>query len=123
MSVHGGAGGLTNPPPRDTWDTTGYGHQAGGTHPTGIHYCFLKYLLLNFIKLSRFDLIRNTPGLFFATKRKTSHSIDAIARPYKSFNILLYSALVEFRIGIRQKYMANSSKDHLKFISKSYNYK
>ena len=50
-------------------------------------------------------------------------AIDAIARPYKSFNILLYSALVEFRIGLRQKYMANSSKDHLKFISKSYNYK
>ena len=24
-------------PPRDTWDTTGYGKQAGGTHPTGMH--------------------------------------------------------------------------------------
>ena len=25
--------------PRDTWDTTGYGQQAGGTHPTGIYSC------------------------------------------------------------------------------------
>ena len=27
--------------PRDTWDTTGYGQQAGGTHPTGMHSFFL----------------------------------------------------------------------------------
>ena len=25
--------------PRDTWDTMGYGQQAGGTHPTGILSC------------------------------------------------------------------------------------
>ena len=24
---------------RDTWDTTGYGQQAGGTHPTGMYTC------------------------------------------------------------------------------------
>ena len=24
-------------PLRDTWDTTRYGQQAGGTHPTGMH--------------------------------------------------------------------------------------
>ena len=24
-------------PPRDIWDTMGYGQQAGGTHPTGMH--------------------------------------------------------------------------------------
>ena len=27
--------------PRDTWDTMGYGQQAGGMHPTGRHSCFL----------------------------------------------------------------------------------
>ena len=27
------------PPPRDTWNTTGYGQQAGSTHPTGMHSC------------------------------------------------------------------------------------
>ena len=27
-------------PPRDTCDTTGYGQQAGGTHPTGMYSCF-----------------------------------------------------------------------------------
>ena len=29
------------PPPllRDNWDTTGYGQQAGGTHPTGMDAC------------------------------------------------------------------------------------
>ena len=26
-------------PTRDTWDTTGYGQQVGGTHPTGMHSC------------------------------------------------------------------------------------
>ena len=26
-------------PPLDTWDTTGYGQQAGGTHPTEMHSC------------------------------------------------------------------------------------
>ena len=25
------------PPPQNTWDTTRYGQQAGGTHPTGIY--------------------------------------------------------------------------------------
>ena len=25
--------------PRDTWDTTGYGQQVGGTHPTRMHFC------------------------------------------------------------------------------------
>ena len=27
-------GGLGRPPPPDTWDTTGFGQQAGGTHLT-----------------------------------------------------------------------------------------
>ena len=31
--LHPGTG---RPPPRDT---TGYGQQAGGTHPTGMHSC------------------------------------------------------------------------------------
>ena len=26
-------------PPRHTWDITGYGQQAGGTHPTGMLSC------------------------------------------------------------------------------------
>ena len=31
---------LGRPPwPPDTWDTTGYGQRAGGTHPTGMHSC------------------------------------------------------------------------------------
>ena len=25
-----------HPPPRDTWDTTGYGQQEAGTYPTGM---------------------------------------------------------------------------------------
>ena len=29
--------GRGNPAPPETWDTTGYGQQAGGTHPTGMH--------------------------------------------------------------------------------------
>ena len=31
--------GQTPPPPRDTWYTMGYGQQAGGTLPTGMHSC------------------------------------------------------------------------------------
>ena len=27
--------------PQDTWDTTGYGQRAGGTHPTGILSCLI----------------------------------------------------------------------------------
>ena len=30
-------GGLSRP--QNIWDTVGYGQQAGGTHPTGIHFC------------------------------------------------------------------------------------
>ena len=29
-------------------DTTGYGQQAGGTHPTGMHTCFRFCLTINF---------------------------------------------------------------------------
>ena len=32
-------GGWADPPPQDTWDTTGYGQH--GTHPTGILSCLL----------------------------------------------------------------------------------
>ena len=32
-----GGGGQT--PSQDTWDTMGYGKQAGGTHPTGMIFC------------------------------------------------------------------------------------
>ena len=38
-SAYKGAGSATPLPP-DTWNTTGYGHQAGGTYPTGMHSCF-----------------------------------------------------------------------------------
>ena len=31
--------GIWQRPRRDTWDTTGYGQQARGTHPTGMHSC------------------------------------------------------------------------------------
>ena len=31
--------GVNQTPTRDTWDTMGYGQQAGGTHPTGMHSC------------------------------------------------------------------------------------
>ena len=38
-------GGLGTPRPSDT---TGYGQRAGGTHPTGIHSCFVVvFLILN----------------------------------------------------------------------------
>ena len=35
-------GWVGQPPPhsRDTWDTTGYGQQAGGTHPTRMYSCW-----------------------------------------------------------------------------------
>ena len=33
------------PPCRDTWDTAGYGQQAVGTHPTGMHSCSEMLLL------------------------------------------------------------------------------
>ena len=39
-------------PPSPPWDSMGYGQQAGGTHPTGMHSCFhfvltflLKYII------------------------------------------------------------------------------
>ena len=34
VCIHGGL-----PPGGDTWDTMGYGQEAGGTHPTGMHSC------------------------------------------------------------------------------------
>ena len=37
-------GGLASPLP---WDTTGYSKQAGGTHPTGMHYCLISFRKLN----------------------------------------------------------------------------
>ena len=33
--------------PQDTWDTTGYGHQAGSTHQIAIHSCSVFFLLQN----------------------------------------------------------------------------
>ena len=42
--------GLGRPPPLDTWDTMGYGQQAGSTHPTGTHSCYLQQLLLKWLK-------------------------------------------------------------------------
>ena len=45
-----------DPPLRDTWDTTGYGQQAGGTHPTGMYSCFQ-----DMIKKQSFNLTK----LFF----------------------------------------------------------
>ena len=32
-------GGRWTDPPPDIWDTTGFGQQADGTHPTGMHSC------------------------------------------------------------------------------------
>ena len=36
-------GGLGRPPS----DTTGYGQRAGGTHPTGMHFCLLAIVIFN----------------------------------------------------------------------------
>ena len=52
------------PPPRDTWDTTGYGQQGGSTHPTGMHsyvsydvnnqiHCFVSWMTSQFLKSVR----------------------------------------------------------------------
>ena len=53
MLVRGGGeydytprGGEYSPPPPDTWDTTGYGQQAGGMHPTGMRSCILQCVQL-----------------------------------------------------------------------------
>ena len=51
-SVHRGGGGLpTHPPPMQTplgspppLDTMGYGQQAAGVHPTGMHSCLARSL-------------------------------------------------------------------------------
>ena len=38
--------GVSTRPPPDTWDTTGYGQQAGGMHPTGMRSCILQCVQL-----------------------------------------------------------------------------
>ena len=48
------------PPPADS-NTTGYGQQAGGTHPTGMHTCFKVYLR-NIAMLPFFYSEKLTPG-------------------------------------------------------------
>ena len=45
-------GGWVAPPRQDTWDTTGYGQQAGVTYPTEMLSC-LKYLLLYLAEMGR----------------------------------------------------------------------
>ena len=57
-SLHPGLGGLADPPgsgykggwadtpPRDTWDTTGYGQHAGGTHPTEMLSCWNCFMVM-----------------------------------------------------------------------------
>ena len=37
-------------PPRDTWDTTGYGQQVGGTHSTGMFSCVILGLILKILR-------------------------------------------------------------------------
>ena len=40
-------GGWADPPPQYTWDTTGYGQEASGTHPTGmLSYVVIIVMLL-----------------------------------------------------------------------------
>ena len=42
-------------PSWDTWDTTGYGQQAGGTHPTEMHSCLSKCLPKSAYKWKKLD--------------------------------------------------------------------
>ena len=42
-------GGLADPLPQDTWDTTRYGQQAGGRHPTGMLCCSFPVKISNCI--------------------------------------------------------------------------
>ena len=39
--------GVGRPPPPNTWDTTRYGQQAGGTHPTVMLSCFYNSFYIN----------------------------------------------------------------------------
>ena len=55
----GGGGGET-PSPRDTWDTMGYGKQAGGTHPTGMHSCLIFYHYIIYFSMLA-DKLNMTP--------------------------------------------------------------
>ena len=38
-----------------TWDTTGYGWQVGGTHPTGVLSCLVMVLIFLFLQISIAD--------------------------------------------------------------------
>ena len=42
--------GCRPPPPRDTWDTTGYGQQVGDTHSTGMFSCVILGLILKILR-------------------------------------------------------------------------
>ena len=48
-------------PPHLSWDTAGYGQQAGGTHPTGMRTCFIKFNL-SFEKFKSVWLVRVITG-------------------------------------------------------------
>ena len=48
-SLYRGVG--QTPPTQDTWGTTGYGQQAGGTHPTGI-LSYLQYIIIKLMLVS-----------------------------------------------------------------------
>ena len=59
---------VRHPPRRPPSDTTGYGQQAGGTHPTGMHTCFVLILamflffLISNTKADDNKFLRNEPA-------------------------------------------------------------
>ena len=48
--------GWADPPSRDTWDTTGYGQQAGGTHPTEVLSCLVVLFLPKLHDMNEIEL-------------------------------------------------------------------
>ena len=68
--------------PLHTWDTTGYGQQAGGTHPTGMHTCSQCFYCTNYLennkhnKLAGFKSLLKTRNVIRVNKTLFPHNIS-----------------------------------------------
>ena len=110
-SLHPRAGGLCpgglhpgwirqTPPPPDTCDTTGYGQQVGGMHPTAMHSCLARFLpktAWKWKKLDREGGVHSAP-----LDPPMARSIWQMTAPDRCFYWLNQASLTMFIAGLKR---------------------
>ena len=76
--------------PLHTWDTTGYGQQAGGTHPPGMHTCSQCFYCTNHLENNKHNKLA---GLKSPLKTRNVIRVNKTLSPYNtSFRIEYFNS-------------------------------